>query len=444
MSTSLQSAGSVRNLSSLDNSLTESLLRASATRAERMYSLGRAVFCIAMIARYLAIHGLALVVVSPECWFAVTVLCVPLTFSGFVIYQSAQAPLTTGVFYASVLVDAVACTTSLATEAIWPTPAYLGILNGPDIAIVTLLVFTTSLRLFPGVIFAGVCANLGLTVVLVALDNYLNSTQVMGWIQASIELLYILGAGAIAYITVTRTYDLVYTAAEKARDAERTQQSMTYLLREQHDTRSLLSALELTAERLASSAGDDGSDLVSALRTNLRELHQSIVSARDRAYLELTSLDTLQPADVQDALLSAVRRVQQRRNGLDVNIGPIQGATIFVRGGQSTLEHILLNLLINAVEGDGRRGAKAAFIRVRLCENEPGLCLTIEDDGPGFPAFVTSGQGESPAPSAKPESSGLGLWLVRRVVLRSGGDVRYENRPNGGASVTLRLLTKPA
>ena len=430
-----------------DQNLAESLLYWSATRAERSYNAARIAFCVMVMGRYVALHGLTSVLVTPDHWLAIAILCVPIVFGLFTFHWSAQAPLSRGTLYASVLIDAIACCASLATTVIEAEAGYRGILQTPDLSAVCLLIFATGFRVFPRVVVVGATANILLTVGLVALDLRLNEAAAFRWREgATIELLYVLAASAIAYITVTRTNDLVFAASEKARHAERTQQSMAYLLREQHDTRSLVGALELSAERLAHVAlasPEVNADLVQGLRANLRELHHSVVTARDRAYLELTSLDTFQKTNLRLALLTTIERVQPRLQELEINVGPVVDQEVLLRGGQSTLEHVLLNLLVNAKEGNGQHGAHVVHVQAQLIERGTKVKLVVEDDGPGFPPAILARQGEAPATSSKPDSSGLGLWLVQRVIRRSGGNALYQNRSEGGARVTLELLVQP-
>ena len=70
--------------------------------------------------------------------------------------------------------------------------------------------------------------------------------------------------------------------------------------------------------------------------------------------------------------------------------------------------------------------------------------ISVRDSGPGFsaealshaldPFFTTKGSG----------GSGLGLSMVYDQTKLAGGTVRIENRPGGGACVTLRLPLRPA
>lgn len=424
-----------------ERDLVESLLFSSATRAERAFSAVRVVTCTGLIIRYLIIHDFPFAHWEPESWVDPIILCVPLVFGLFVFARSAQSTLSTRVLYASVLIDAIVCSASLATCVFWAPPGYHGIFQTPDISALCFMIFATNFRVFPRMIVVGACANILFAVGLLLLDLHLNAAVVSHWREAaSIQLIFLLASSGIAYITMRRTYDLVYTGAEKARQAERTQQSMAYLLREQHDARSLVGALEMSADRLAGVLGnstDDNVPLLQNLQFALRDLHHHVVSARDRAYLELASLDVPQATNLPAALSATIERLKQRVPQVQVEVGMIVDQPIMLRGGQSTLQHLVLNLLVNAAEGDGRVGARSVQIHAFASDGGQQVTLVVEDDGPGFPARILARQGEEPATSEKPGSSGMGLWLVQRVLRRSGGEALYQNRDGGGARVLL-------
>jgi signal transduction histidine kinase len=63
-----------------------------------------------------------------------------------------------------------------------------------------------------------------------------------------------------------------------------------------------------------------------------------------------------------------------------------------------------------------------------------GGLLVVDDSGPGFPPAGRLGRGRSGA-----GSTGLGLDIVRRIAVDSGGSMRLERSPSDGARVELRL-----
>jgi two-component system, sensor histidine kinase RegB len=97
------------------------------------------------------------------------------------------------------------------------------------------------------------------------------------------------------------------------------------------------------------------------------------------------------------------------------------------------LKQVLSNLLVNAHETPSPR------IRLSARRSVGNLVLAVSDDGPGFAPEMLAHFG-NPYRSTKGRlGGGLGLFLVVSVVRKLGGTVTAQNRPGGGATVTLAL-----
>jgi len=115
------------------------------------------------------------------------------------------------------------------------------------------------------------------------------------------------------------------------------------------------------------------------------------------------------------------------------------------------LEHVLLNLVINArdaMEGSGRIALRLANVTItpgasRL-EDEPApgdyVVITVADNGHGMPPEVMEHAFE-PFFTTKPEGkgTGLGLSMAHGFVRQSGGQIRLESTPGAGTTVTIYL-----
>jgi two-component system NtrC family sensor kinase len=125
----------------------------------------------------------------------------------------------------------------------------------------------------------------------------------------------------------------------------------------------------------------------------------------------------------------AFRTVEVERRGLD--------RPLVVPGDPGRLEQVFINLLVNAGRAMGSHGKVAIAARETEGGAEPAVEVVVEDEGPGIPEeslgrifdpFYTTGDG-----------SGLGLSISYGIIRAHGGDIRAENRPEGGARFTLRL-----
>ncbi|GAB6127013.1 DUF3365 domain-containing protein [Humidesulfovibrio idahonensis] len=123
-----------------------------------------------------------------------------------------------------------------------------------------------------------------------------------------------------------------------------------------------------------------------------------------------------------------------------------------VRAGSDALEHILTNLVMNALDAvAGRPDSRAenreeGRVQVRLAAQPGHALLTITDNGPGIapehldrvfdPFFTTKEVGKG---------TGLGLAVVYSLVRDLDGSVEVENAPGGGAVFRVLLpLAEPA
>ncbi|MCU4651508.1 PAS-domain containing protein [Roseibacterium sp. SDUM158016] len=107
-----------------------------------------------------------------------------------------------------------------------------------------------------------------------------------------------------------------------------------------------------------------------------------------------------------------------------------------------SLQDSLLNLVLNARDAIGE-GPGEIVLTLRAVR-DTWLDIVVTDTGPGF-TEAALGQALDPFFTTKgDEGSGLGLSMVYDMAKLAGGHVRLENRPEGGAAVTLRLPLKPA
>jgi C4-dicarboxylate-specific signal transduction histidine kinase len=90
----------------------------------------------------------------------------------------------------------------------------------------------------------------------------------------------------------------------------------------------------------------------------------------------------------------------------------------------TAVEHLLMNVLGNAVEASGPGSGHRAAITAR--RDGEALHIVIHDGGAGVTAEPV------PFTSTKPEGLGLGLLLSRMLVERRGGSLRLGRDAIGG------------
>jgi two-component system sensor histidine kinase RegB len=103
-------------------------------------------------------------------------------------------------------------------------------------------------------------------------------------------------------------------------------------------------------------------------------------------------------------------------------------------GHRAEVVHGLGNLVQNAVQFARRQ------VDVITRWSDSDISVTIRDDGPGFPSRLLERLGE-PYVSARDgegEHMGLGIFIARTLLQRTGASVDFSNLDGGGAQVVVR------
>jgi signal transduction histidine kinase len=207
-----------------------------------------------------------------------------------------------------------------------------------------------------------------------------------------------------------------------------------------HDMRHSLSAIYANAEflgrreRCASERFDlllEIQEAVLAMTVRIDSLLQFGSSGRNSPLVhERVSL-------VVEKAVAAVKFHPDGRN-VSITVGelPPVEAQIDVRN----LESAIYNLLLNACQA-ATRSTHVPEVKVHLTEVDEQICVTISDNGPGIPAPVRRTLFDPFVTAGKPNGTGLGLTLARRIAEEHDGGVRLMES-NPGRTVFTLSLTK--
>lgn len=116
----------------------------------------------------------------------------------------------------------------------------------------------------------------------------------------------------------------------------------------------------------------------------------------------------------------------------------VRADAVVFNGDRRLLKTALLNLLDNAIKYGPRQGG----VTVALSVAEGFLVLTVNDEGPGIPEqelALVFGKYFRGSRTGFIGGSGVGLYLVERIVSQHGGSVCLSNRPTGGTTATIKL-----
>lgn len=216
----------------------------------------------------------------------------------------------------------------------------------------------------------------------------------------------------------------------------------TFLSAVSHELRTPLTSIlgfALTADRALSHRDRDDPVLTYVRRivANAERL-QALIS--DLLDVDRLAREAPEPRrvriDVADLVRDLARRADRAGRRLYVEVPGSCEADVDVLMVERTVHSLLDNALRHTPAG--------TEVTVRLTADATHLSLVVEDDGPGVPEHERAGlfapfaQGEGAATAANP-GTGIGLALVDRFVRVHGGQVHLDERPGGGARVTVDL-----
>ena len=104
------------------------------------------------------------------------------------------------------------------------------------------------------------------------------------------------------------------------------------------------------------------------------------------------------------------------------------------------LRQVVMNMIDNAIFYSKER----TTVNVSLCCNTQEGVFTVEDQGIGVPKAEQSGVfgkffRASNARKRRPDGTGVGLFLARKVVLEHGGSMIFTSKENKGSTFGFRL-----
>ena len=205
----------------------------------------------------------------------------------------------------------------------------------------------------------------------------------------------------------------------------------------------ITSTLEVARIHLEDLNGEGASHRLDELLSDVEQGVEQVsrVVTELRTFVKNDASESREPVSLVSVLnttLSMTRNDLRHRTELTTRIGQLP----MVSASYSELVQVFVNLVTNAIqalaEADGVR-----FLRVSASTRDDGWAVVdVENSGPGIapgdltrifePFFTTKGPGEG---------TGLGLYLSRSIIQRSGGTIDAESNPGG---TRFRVTLPPA
>ena len=184
----------------------------------------------------------------------------------------------------------------------------------------------------------------------------------------------------------------------------------------------------------------DRPEALTAVYSERRATLESSVAYLDglaRNYARLSPAAAPEPCDINAIVREVVR-------GAQVGTRLADGLPA-VAADRLMLRRVLENLVGNAVDSVRSSGGEVVVSteRVEPDRNGPGVRVVIQDSGPGMSRQELD-RAFDDFYSTKPDGTGLGLTIVRRLIVDLGASLRIETEPGAGTRATVELPGSPA
>jgi len=145
------------------------------------------------------------------------------------------------------------------------------------------------------------------------------------------------------------------------------------------------------------------------------------------------------PLSLADVVNDALRLAKFYKGGKNRRIvAAIPDDLPLVHGSRDRFVQVLFNLVLNAIDATDKSG----LIEVTATAAAIGIELRVTDDGHGI-AAEHLGRLFRPYFTTKKQGTGLGLFVIRRIVEEHGGTVTVSSTSGSGTTFTIALPASP-
>lgn len=208
-----------------------------------------------------------------------------------------------------------------------------------------------------------------------------------------------------------------------------------------HELKTPLSAIRLLTDSILHTDTIDletTREFVADIGTEAQRLTRITEDLLNLTRLDNDILDAPVEVDVEPVLEQVMRMASLLAQEQGVELTYRTSGVCKVLATKGEVHQVIYNLTDNAVKYSGRNG----IVRVLLERKGDRVMLAVADNGPGIPEADLPRIFErfyrvDKARSRAAGGTGLGLSIVHDSVVKRGGSVTVENRPDGGAVFTV-------
>jgi two-component system phosphate regulon sensor histidine kinase PhoR len=212
-----------------------------------------------------------------------------------------------------------------------------------------------------------------------------------------------------------------------------------------HELRTPVTAIRSAAETLIDGAASDpaaSQAFIGIIDRNAQRLQSLVEDVLDLSRIEARGFRlSLEAIELKPLFSQVIGLFRERASKKNVNIEDRSlGELPRVRADRRALEHVLTNLIDNAVKYCGA----GTFVRLSVAVSTDAVTVSVADNGPGiderhlsrvFERFYRVDAGRS----REVGGTGLGLSIVKHLVEAMGGTVSVESKLGSGTTFAFTL-----
>jgi signal transduction histidine kinase len=213
-----------------------------------------------------------------------------------------------------------------------------------------------------------------------------------------------------------------------------------------HDLKNPLSGIMLSASLLQlhmdRMTPEQKKNYLAQIETTAKRMSDIITNLLDINAIEAGKMNiTIETVNLQDIIQQVLKDYCERSSAKNISVTFLENtASQTVLADKNALTAVVENLFSNAIKYTQPGGS----VVVQITEDDNSLECAIQDSGPGiseedrknlFKKFSRL----SAKPTAGEHSTGLGLWIVKKLTESMNGTIRCESEPGSGSTFIFQL-----
>lgn len=208
-----------------------------------------------------------------------------------------------------------------------------------------------------------------------------------------------------------------------------------------HEINQPLGASRLNAQFIQMKLGSEpnNTSLIKEVVNNiLSDIDRATMIVKNLARLKHSTESSIAAINLLDSINEVTEISKSKLHNLKINLEVDCPRDLLIKINLSEWQQVLINLINNAIEALESTQHAQRNITIAVTKNSDNTVITIQDNGPGIPAGQESKIFDLMVTN-KESGTGIGLWLSKNFINKSGGEISASNSPSGGARFTIKL-----